>query len=85
MRFAVRDTGRGIEQESLGRIFDLFWQAKSTAHMGAGLGLGIAKAIVDQHGGRIWAESQPGVGTTFFFTLPQATRKQEPLNGEIAS
>ena len=85
VRFAVRDTGRGIEQESLGRIFDLFWQAKSTAHMGAGLGLGIAKAIVEQHGGRIWAESQPGVGTTFFFTLPQATRKQEPLNGEIAS
>jgi signal transduction histidine kinase len=83
--FAVRDTGRGIEQENLSKIFELFWQAKSTAHMGAGLGLGIAKAIVEQHGGRIWAESHPGVGTTFFFTLPQATGKQEPLNGEIAS
>ncbi|HYR44750.1 MAG TPA: ATP-binding protein [Terriglobia bacterium] len=85
VRFAVRDTGRGIEQENLGKIFDLFWQAKSTAHMGAGLGLGIARAVVEQHGGQIWAESQPGAGTTFFFTLPQATRKQEPLNRELAS
>ena len=69
VRFAVQDTGRGIEQENLNRIFDLFWQAKTTAHMGAGLGLAIAKAIVEQHGGEIWVESQPGAGTTFFFTL----------------
>jgi signal transduction histidine kinase len=69
VRFAVRDTGRGIEQENLNRIFDLFWQAKTTAHMGAGMGLAIAKAIVEQHGGKIWVESQPGAGTTFFFTL----------------
>jgi len=69
VRFAVSDTGRGIEQENLSRIFDLFWQAKTTAHMGAGLGLAIAKAIVEQHGGEIWVESRPGAGTTFFFTL----------------
>jgi signal transduction histidine kinase len=70
VRFAVSDTGRGIEQENLSRIFDLFWQAKTTAHMGAGLGLAIAKAIAEQHGGKIWAESRPGAGTTFFFTVP---------------
>jgi K+-sensing histidine kinase KdpD len=71
--FTVRDTGRGIEPEHLTKIFDLFWQAKPTAHMGAGFGLAIAKAIIEQHGGRIWAESKPGVGATFFFTLPQAS------------
>ena len=70
VRFAVRDTGRGIEQENLSRIFDLFWQAKTTAHMGSGMGLTIAKAIVEQHGGEIWVESRPGAGTTFFFTVP---------------
>jgi len=70
VRFSVSDTGRGIERQNLGRIFELFWQASSTAHMGTGLGLPIAKAIVEQHGGTIWAESEPGKGTTFFFTLP---------------
>jgi len=71
VRFEVSDTGRGIEPAHLQNIFDLFWQAKPTAYMGSGFGLAIAKTIIKQHGGKIWAESTPGVGTTFFFTLPQ--------------
>lgn len=83
-RFEVADTGPGIEQQHLNRIFELFWQAKPTAHMGAGFGLAIAKAIVEQHGGRIWAESTPGIGTRFLFTLPQASGHEEQLDRERA-
>jgi signal transduction histidine kinase len=72
VRFAVTDTGRGIEPEHLAKIFDPFWQASETAHLGSGLGLPIAKAIVEQHHGRIWVESKPGTGTTVTFTLPLA-------------
>jgi signal transduction histidine kinase len=85
VRFEVKDTGPGIEQQHLNRIFDLFWQAKPTAHMGAGFGLSIAKAIVEQHGGKIWAESTPGIGTRFLFTVPQAGSHEEQLDGELAS
>jgi len=84
VRFSVKDTGRGIERKDLDRIFDRFWQGKSTAHLGAGFGLAIAKTIVEQHGGRIWAESSPGLGTTFFFTLPLAGAGAEPLNLKAA-
>jgi signal transduction histidine kinase len=84
VRFAVKDTGRGIEREDLTRIFDLFWQAKRTAHMGSGFGLAIAKAIIEQHGGKIWVESTPGIGTTIFFTLPQAAPQENQQNEERA-
>jgi len=72
VRFSVRDTGRGIAPEALVAIFDRFWQAPSTTRRGMGLGLYISKCIVEAHGGRIWAESQVGRGSTFFFTLPRA-------------
>jgi len=68
--FTVADTGPGIPKEHLGNIFNPYWQAKRTARLGAGLGLPIAKGIVESHGGRIWVESEPGRGTKFFFTLP---------------
>jgi signal transduction histidine kinase len=68
--FTVNDTGPGIPKENLSDIFSPYWQAKRTERLGAGLGLPIAKGIVEAHGGRIWAESEPGKGTTFFFTLP---------------
>jgi signal transduction histidine kinase len=71
VRFAVNDTGPGINESDISKIFDLFWQARPTAHMGSGIGLAVVKAIVVQHGGNIWAESKPGLGATFFFTLPQ--------------
>lgn len=68
--FSIRDTGPGIPAENLHDIFSPYWQAKRTERMGAGLGLPIAKGIVEAHGGRIWVESKPGDGTQFYFTLP---------------
>ena len=69
--FRVSDTGPGIPKEHLSDIFTR-WQAQHTERLGAGLGLPIAKGIVEAHGGRIWVESEPGRGTQFFFTLPVA-------------
>jgi PAS domain S-box-containing protein len=74
--FRVADTGSGIAPENLLRVFDRFWQASSTKGQGAGLGLPITKGIVEAHGGRIWVESPPSRGTTFSFTIPQATPEQ---------
>ena len=56
-------------------MFDRHWRAKETAHLGAGLGLAISRAIVQAHGGEIWAESEPGIGTRFHFTLPALERR----------
>jgi signal transduction histidine kinase len=68
--FAVSDSGPGIPRENLKDIFNPYWQAKRTERMGAGLGLPIAKGIVESHGGKIWVESEPEKGTTFYFTIP---------------
>lgn len=68
--FSIRDTGPGIALADQGHIFDRFWQAKRTARQGAGLGLAIAKGIVEAHGGEIWVQSTEGRGTTFYFTVP---------------
>lgn len=68
--FTVSDTGKGIPAEQLPHLFERYWQARGTARQGSGLGLFIAKGIVEAHGGRIWAESEPGAGARFFFTLP---------------
>lgn len=73
VEIAVADTGEGIPAAQLPRVFDRFFQASLTARAprhGAGLGLPIARGIVEAHGGRIWVESTPGAGTTVFFTLP---------------
>jgi PAS domain S-box-containing protein len=67
---SVTDTGPGIPTENLAQVFNPYWQARQTARLGAGLGLAIAKGIVEAHGGRIWATSKPGAGSTFSFTLP---------------
>ena len=69
---SVSDSGPGLSAEEQERIFDPYWQAKRTANLGAGLGLKIAKGIVEAHGGRIWIDSAPGEGTTFQFALPVA-------------
>jgi signal transduction histidine kinase len=69
VRFSVSDTGQGIPPEQLAKIFGRFWQANPADRRGIGLGLTIAKGIVEAHGGRIWVESRIGEGTTFHFTL----------------
>jgi len=74
--FRVADTGSGIASENLPRVFDRFWQAARANREGAGLGLPITKGIVEAHGGRIWVESTPNRGTTFSFTVPEATPEQ---------
>ncbi|MBL8949799.1 MAG: response regulator, partial [Myxococcaceae bacterium] len=66
----VKDNGHGIRPDQLPRLFDRFWQARRHDRRGTGLGLTICKAIVESHGGRIWAESVLGKGTVMFFTLP---------------
>jgi signal transduction histidine kinase len=68
--FSVRDDGRGIDAEDLPHVFDRFWRAQRARREGIGLGLAIAKGIVQAHGGRIWVESRIGAGSTFSFTLP---------------
>jgi len=67
--FSVADTGRGIEAADLPHVFEQYW--KHDRH-GTGLGLYIARSVVEAHRGRIWVESAPGAGSTFFFTLPVA-------------
>jgi signal transduction histidine kinase/CheY-like chemotaxis protein len=69
----VQDTGPGIPPEQLANIFTEFYQVDhslSRAHGGAGLGLAICQRFVEAHDGHIWAESEPGIGSTFFFSLP---------------
>jgi PAS domain S-box-containing protein len=73
IRFRVRDTGVGIAESHLPHVFDRFWQVHVTGRAGAGLGLAIARGIVEAHGGAIWAESTLGEGTTFAFTIPTVT------------
>lgn len=69
---SVSDTGPGIPPEQLSKVFDRFWQARETRALGSGLGLSIAKGIIDAHGTKIWVESTYGKGCHFFFTVPLA-------------
>jgi two-component system phosphate regulon sensor histidine kinase PhoR len=71
VRFAVRDTGVGIPTESLSRIFERFYRVdRSRTGSGTGLGLSISKHIIEAHGGKIWAESDEGHGSVFYFVIP---------------
>jgi len=69
----VIDTGPGIPPADMAHLFDNFWQARNNDHRGVGLGLAIAKGVVEAHGGQIWCESTVGAGSTFSFTLPKAS------------
>jgi signal transduction histidine kinase len=68
--FSVSDDGPGIAPEDLKHLFERYWRSDDAHYKGTGLGLAIARGIVAAHGGRIWAESGPGRGATFWFTVP---------------
>lgn len=77
-QFSVNDRGIGIDPDQQDRIFDVF-QTVHTAEEGSisGIGLALCERIVERHGGEIWVESEPGEGTTFYFTLSPADEEQE--------
>ncbi len=73
IEFSVKDTGVGIPAIDLPRIFERFYKAdRARSSGGTGLGLAISRHLVEAHGGRIWAESVEGKGSTFHFSIPQA-------------
>jgi len=86
IEFFVRDTGIGIQEEQQQFIFERFRQGSESLNRnyeGAGLGLSISKAYVEMLGGRIWVESDPGNGSTFYFTIPcNADQEEQQVNGE---
>lgn len=77
--FSVSDNGRGFNQQFAERIFGLFQRLHPRDVHGTGMGLSIARRILERHGGRIWAESKEGVGSTFYFTLPLSLELTRPL------
>jgi len=75
--FAIKDNGVGIPKDKQQNIFKKFYQADTSMSRnagGTGLGLAICKAIVEAHNGKIWFESEPGQGTTFYFSLPPSSK-----------
>jgi signal transduction histidine kinase len=81
VQVSVQDNGLGIPANDLPRIFDRFYQVEShltRRHGGMGLGLSVAKAMIEMHGGRIWAESENGQGSTFTFILPTRAAGSQP-------
>jgi two-component system phosphate regulon sensor histidine kinase PhoR len=75
MLISVSDTGIGIPSQDLPRIFERFYKvdrSRTRNSGGTGLGLAIAKHLIEGHGGRLWATSEEGQGSTFYFTLPIA-------------
>jgi PAS domain S-box-containing protein len=79
--FSIRDNGRGIAAEDMAKVFAPFRRIGKQDITGEGMGMAYVQALVRRHGGHIWCESEPGVGTTFFFTIPHRT--EEANHGEL--
>ncbi|CAB3722864.1 sensor histidine kinase [Paraburkholderia rhynchosiae] len=73
--FYIRDNGLGIPEIALPRLFNAFQRLHGTAAAGEGIGLALVRRVVERHGGRVWAESAEGVGTTFYLSLPEASAR----------
>jgi signal transduction histidine kinase len=83
--FYVRDNGQGIPEVALPRLFNAFQRLHGNATAGEGIGLALVRRVVERHGGRVWAESKEGVGTTFYLSLPEAgTRNADTIPGPHA-
>ena len=79
-QFFVQDNGVGFDPQEAGRLFSIFERLHADAYPGTGIGLTIVKRIVEQHGGRIWADSKPGLGACFNFTLGEEAVPAEPVS-----
>jgi signal transduction histidine kinase len=79
---SVSDTGCGIPEEQLAHVFERHWRARPVARGSTGLGLYIARGIVETHGGRIWVDSKVDVGTTFSFTLPRVPDEEHRASAQ---
>lgn len=83
IKFAISDNGIGIAENDLNKVFEIFRRLNTKKeYPGTGIGLAICKKIVDRHGGKIWPESRPGKGTTFYFTLNEEKEKQ-PVHEKV--
>ena len=85
--YAVRDNGLGISDSYKGKVFAVFQRLHGDVAKGEGVGLALVRRVVERHGGRVWFESTPGVGTTFFVALPSAeAQAAEPSDeGDVVS
>ncbi|MDX8291019.1 HAMP domain-containing sensor histidine kinase [Metabacillus indicus] len=79
----IKDNGSGIRKKDIDHIFDSFYrtdESRNSSTGGTGLGLSIAKKIIEKHGGKIWAASEPGVGTSIYFTLKKVNEREENID-----